>query len=69
MLNDEEKELVHFVQTYAPQLPVQSRIKVYRAMAGALDGEASRIFVDRAQILEDADRRCRELDLNFVRRG
>ena len=66
MLNDHQKELVAFVQEQAGSLPVQQRIKVYRGLADCLSHPAtSAIFIERANILADADRRCRELNLNF----
>ena len=66
MLNPNEQELVLFIQTSAANLPVTKRIKVYRGLADSLDAKEIRdVFSERARILEEADRRCRELDFNF----
>lgn len=66
MLNSDEKELVLFVQEHAAALPVEKRIKVYRGLADSLEHKEVRdLFAARAAILEEADRRCRELNLTF----
>ena len=67
MLNPEEQELVAFVQQFAVELPVRTRIRVYRGLAECLKpAEMRAVFISRAAILEDADRRCRELNFTFT---
>ena len=66
MLNSDEKELVGFVQQYAELLPVERRIRVYRGLADSLDEKSIRDnFSARARIMDEAQRRCAELNLNF----
>ena len=66
MLNEHQKELVAFVQDHAGNLPVRQRIKVYLGLCDIIKvPEVKQIFSERAAILEEADRRCRELNLNF----
>lgn len=66
MLNDHQKELISFVQEHAAILPIQQRIRIYRGLADCISiPEISDVLNQRANILADADRRCRELNLNF----
>jgi hypothetical protein len=69
MLNQDERLLIQFVQDAAPSLPVEQRISIYRGAADVLHkiGEKTMrdVFSGKAAIWDDANRRCRELDLKF----
>lgn len=67
MLNPNENALIEFVQEFAPQLPAQRRIRVYRGAADSIEDRKCRnAFNSQAIILEEAERRCAELNFNFT---
>lgn len=66
MLNPDQKILIEFVQDRAIRLPVRKRIKVYRGLADFIDDQTiSHPLVRKAQILEDAESQCAQLNLKF----
>lgn len=66
MLNQNQKEVIAFVQEHSEVLPIQRRISLYLGISDLVGcPEVKQIFQSRANILEEADRRCRELNLNF----
>jgi hypothetical protein len=66
MLNSDQKAAIEFIQQQAETLPVQARIKIYRGVAAFVpDDTASLTFIRRARILEEAEARCRSLNLKF----
>jgi hypothetical protein len=66
MLNSDQKILIEFVQDRAVRLPIRKRIKVYRGLADFIDDQAiSNPLVRKAQILEDAESQCAQLNLKF----
>ena len=66
MLNPDQKILIEFVQDRAVRLPVRKRIKVYRGLADFIDDKSvSNPLVRKAQILEDAESKCAQLNLKF----
>lgn len=66
MLNTDQKLLIEFVEDRAVRLPVRKRIKVYRGLADFIDDKSvSTPLVKKAQILEDAESRCAQLNLRF----
>jgi hypothetical protein len=69
MLNSHQFELVKFVNETAPGLALAQRIRVYRGMADFLAGKENavlkRYFVTTASILEEAEGRCAQLNLEL----
>jgi hypothetical protein len=66
MLNPDQKMLIEFVEDRAIRLPVRNRIKVYRGLADFIDDQSvASPLVKKAQILEDAEFRCAQLNLKF----
>ena len=66
MLNSDQKILIEFVEERAIRLPVRKRIKVYRGLADFIDDRAiANPLVQKAQILEDAESKCAQLNLKF----
>jgi len=66
MLNTDQKLLIEFVEDRAVRLPVRKRIKVYRGLADFIDDKSvSTPLVKKAQILEDAESKCAQLNLKF----
>jgi hypothetical protein len=66
MLNTDQKILIEFVEDRAIRLPVRKRIKVYRGLADFIDDKSvANPLVKKAQILEDAESRCAQLNLKF----
>lgn len=66
MLNQNQKEVIAFVQEHSEVLPVERRISLYLGISDLVAcPDVKEIFQSRARILEDAQRRCRELNLNF----
>lgn len=66
MLNTDQKILIEFVEDRAARLSVRKRIKVYRGLADFIDDKSvSNPLVRKAQILEDAESRCAQLNLKF----
>lgn len=62
MLNSNQMALVSFVDAQAAALPVSNRIKVYRGLADTINDRAYQlVFLGRAEILEEAERKCSEL--------
>ncbi|HXB59095.1 MAG TPA: hypothetical protein VNU95_06005 [Candidatus Acidoferrales bacterium] len=66
MLNSDQKILIEFVEDRAIRLPVRKRIKVYRGLADFIDDKSvSNPLVRKAQILEDAESKCAQLNFKF----
>lgn len=66
MLNTDQKNLIEFVEDRATRLPVRKRIKIYRGLADFIDDKTvASPLVKKAQILEDAESRCAQLNLKF----
>ena len=66
MLNTDQKILIEFVEDRAPRLPVRKRIKVYRGLADFIeDKSVASPLVKKAQILEDAESQCSQLNLEL----
>ena len=66
MLNPDQKILIEFVEDRAVHLPVRERIKVYRGLADFIeDKSVASPLVQKAQILETAESRCAQLNLEF----
>lgn len=66
MLNTDQKILIEFVEDRALRLPVRKRIKVYRGLADFIDDKSlANPLVKKAQILEDAESKCAQLNLKF----
>jgi hypothetical protein len=66
MLNSDQKILIEFVEDRAIRLPVRQRIKVYRGLADFIDDRSvANPLVQKAQILEDAESKCAQLNLKF----
>ena len=66
MLNTDQKMLIEFVEDRAARLSVRKRIKVYRGLADFIDDKSvSSPLVRKAQILEDAESKCAQLNLKF----
>lgn len=66
MLNPDQKILIEFVEDRAIRLPVRKRIKVYRGLADFIDDcSLANPLVQKAQILEDAESKCAQLNLKF----
>jgi hypothetical protein len=67
MLNTDQKLLIEFVEDRAPRLSVRKRIKVYRGLADFIDDKSvASPLVQKAQILEDAESKCTQLNLKFA---
>jgi hypothetical protein len=66
MLNTDQKNLIEFIEERAIRLPIRKRIKVYRGLADFIDDKSlSNPLVKKAQILEDAESKCAQLNLKF----
>ena len=66
MLNTDQIMLIEFVEDRAARLSVRKRIKVYRGLADFIDDKSvSSPLVQKAQILEDAESKCAQLNLKF----
>ena len=66
MLNPDQKILIEFVEDRASRLSVRKRIKVYRGLADFIDDKSvATPLVKKAQILEDAESKCAQLNLKF----
>lgn len=66
MLNPDQKILIEFVEDRAIRLPIRRRIKVYRGLADFIDDKAiAHSLVRKAQILEDAESQCAQLNFKF----
>lgn len=66
MLNPDQKILIEFVEDRAIRLPIRKRIKVYRGLADFIDDKTiSNPLVRKAQILEDAESQCAQLNFKF----
>ena len=66
MLNTDQKNLIEFVEDSAARLSVRKRIKVYRGLADFIrDKSVSSPLVQKAQILEDAETKCAQLNLKL----
>lgn len=66
MLNPDQKILIEFVEDRAARLSVRKRIKVYRGLADFIDDKPIAMsLVKKAQILEDAECKCAQLNLKF----
>ena len=66
MLNPDQKILIEFVEDRASRLSVRKRIKVYRGLADFIDDKfVATPLVKKAQILEDAESKCAQLNLKF----
>ena len=66
MLNPDQKILIEFVEDRAARLSVRKRIKVYRGLADFIEDKAvAAPLVKKAQILEDAESKCAQLNLKF----
>ena len=66
MLNKDQKLLIEFVEDRAPRLAVRKRIKVYRGLADFIeDKSVANPLVKKAQILEDAESLCSQLNLKL----
>lgn len=66
MLNTDQKILIEFVEDSAARLSVRKRIKVYRGLADFIrDKSVSSPLVQKAQILEDAETKCSQLNLKL----
>jgi hypothetical protein len=66
MLNPDQKILIEFVEDRAIRLPIRKRIKVYRGLADFIDDRSvANPLVQKAQILEDAESKCTQLNLKF----
>ena len=66
MLNTDQKILIEFVEDSAARLSVRKRIKVYRGLADFIrDKSVSSPLVQKAQILEDAETKCAQLNLKL----
>jgi hypothetical protein len=66
MLNPDQKILIEFVEDRAARLSVRKRIKVYRGLADFIDDKSlATPLVKKAQILEDAESKCAQLNLKF----
>lgn len=66
MLNPDQKILIEFVEDRAIRLPIRKRIKVYRGLADFIDDRSvANPLVQKAQILEDAESKCAQLNLKF----
>lgn len=64
MLNQNQKALADFVELHAPVLPVATRCAVYRGLADSLEDRAHQlIFIGKAEILEEAEKKCADLPL------
>jgi hypothetical protein len=67
MLNTDQKNLIEFVEDRAARLSIRKRIKVYRGLADFIDDKSvASPLVRKAQILEDAECRCAQLNLKFL---
>ena len=65
MLNPNEKALLDFVEDTAPALHVEKRIRVYRGLADIIPVKRHRArLLKKAAILEEAERRCAELNFD-----
>jgi hypothetical protein len=66
MLNPDQKILIEFVEDRAARLSIRKRIKVYRGLADFIDDKSvANPLVKKAQILEDAESKCAQLNLKF----
>ena len=66
MFNTDQKILIEFVEDSAARLSVRKRIKVYRGLADFIrDKSVSSPLVQKAQILEDAETKCAQLNLKL----
>jgi hypothetical protein len=66
MLNSDQKILIEFVEDRAIRLPVRKRINVYRGLADFIDDRSvANPLVQKAQILEDAESKCAQLNLKL----
>ena len=66
MLNPDQKILIEFVEDRASRLPIRKRIKVYRGLADFIDDRSvANPLVQKAQILEDAESKCAQLNLKL----
>jgi len=71
MLNANQREAIEALEDAAEGFPTTKRARVYRGLADFLRGEGghrSRL-VGKSMILEDAERRCQELNLTFTKGG
>jgi hypothetical protein len=67
MLNPDQIILIEFVEDRAARLSVRKRIKVYRGLADFIDDKSvASPLVKKAQILEDAESKCAQLNLKFL---
>jgi len=65
-LNPDIKALLNFVQEQAEDQPVRRRVQIYRGLSDVLpDPECRKVLVAQANVLENADRRCREFVFRF----
>jgi hypothetical protein len=70
MLNPEEKELADFVDEFSPMVSVAKRIKIYRGLSASLEDRATQlVFLGKAEILEEAERKCAELKFQTGKDG
>jgi hypothetical protein len=68
MLNEYQKAALEFIKESAPSVPVANRIKIYRGAADLVneaDDSTRENFIAKANILEEAEKRCNELNLTF----
>ena len=66
MLNPDQKILIEFVEERAIRLPIRKRIKDYRGLADFIDDRSvASPVVQKAQILEEAESRCSQLNFKF----
>ena len=67
MLNPDEQALVEFVQKHAVNLPAAERAAVYRGLADLTEvQELAQAMFRKARIMEEAEVKCAELDLDFT---
>ena len=63
MLNANQKALLFFVEDTAPTLHVEKRIQIYRGLADLMPVKRHHTrLLKKAAILEEAERRCAELN-------